>query len=388
MTGTIIVAGAGIGGLMAALTLARSGYDVQVLERAEAFGEIGAGLQLGPNATRILARWDLLDSLSTDMAEPREICIMDAMSGKRLAVIPLGDRFVQRFGAPYRVIHRADLHRALLEACEVAPGIALESGRDVTGFDARTDAVTVQCAGGAHYEADALIGADGLRSAVRAGLLADGPPRFADHTAYRTLVPAEAMPAGSALNASVLWAGPRFHVVHYPLRSGQVFNLVAICADGWRGENWTEQAGTEEVLRQFSGACPALQDLLRAGPDYRKWALADRRPAARWSQGRVTLLGDAAHPVLPYLAQGAAMAIEDADCLAACLSRAEGAFEAAFRTYEAARRPRTARLARASRGQAGVYHARGIKRLARDLFMRYQTPEQWYNRLDWIYSGP
>ncbi len=387
-TGTILVAGGGIGGLMAALALAKSGLKSLVLERAEAFTEIGAGVQLGPNATRLLAKWQVLDRLAGDLVAPDEVRVMDAPSGRTIGRIPLGLQFKERFGAPYQVVHRADLHRALFTACTQQPEITLKTGVSVSGYTQSADGVALHGVDGRVFKADALIAADGLRSVLREQMLGDGTPDFAGHTAYRALLPRDAMPADCAWNAAALWASPGGHLVHYPISGGERFNIVAITASRWRGEGWNEKATGNEVLEQFRNACPQLRSILEAGRDYRKWSLADRPPVHNWSEGRVTLLGDAAHPVLPYLAQGAAMAIEDADCIAESLEQAGGDAERAFALYEAARRPRTAQLYKASRFQGGIYHAGGIKRLIRNQIMQRQSADQWYKRVDWIYSGP
>lgn len=383
-----LIAGGGIGGLMAALTLARSGFSAHVLERAEVFGEVGAGLQLGPNATRILAKWGLQDHLEADLVAPEAVRIMDGVGGNPVAEMPLGDRFTKRFGSPYQVIHRADLHSALLNACSREAGIVLETGVTAIRFEQSAEDVTVFTSEGRAIPGRALIGADGIRSAVRQQLLGDGEPLFANHTAYRALIPRDAMPEDCAWNAAALWAAPGCHLVHYPLRAGRQFNVVAISTSAWRGEGWSETASSDEVLEEFGRVCPQIERILKAAEEIRKWALADRPPARTWSAGRVTLLGDAAHPVLPYLAQGAAMAIEDADQLAECLKNDASDPEAAFDRYQSVRQPRTTRLYKASRYQGDVYHAGGFKRLIRNQIMGRLRAEQWYKRVAWIYDTP
>ena len=383
----ILIAGGGIGGLMAALTLARSGFNAHVLERAEAFGEVGAGLQLGPNATRILTKWGLQGHLEADLVAPQAVRIMDGVDGEPVAEMPLGDQFTKRFGSPYQVIHRADLHRALLEACGREASVVLETGVSAIRFEQDADGVTIFTSEGRAVPGHALIGADGIRSAVRQQLLGDGEPDYANHTAYRATLPRDAMPADCAWDAAALWTAPGCHLVHYPIRGGRDFNMVAISTSTWRGTGWSETASSAEVLAEFGKVCPQIEGLLSAPGEIRKWALADRPPADNWTAGRVTLLGDAAHPVLPYLAQGAAMAIEDTDRLATCLKDAGGEPEAAFKRYEALRQPRTARLRKASRVQGGVYHAGGIKRLIRNQIMKRLSAEQWYNRVAWIYDS-
>ena len=264
----------------------------------------------------------------------------------------------------------------------------LETGVSTIRFEQDGEGVTIFTSEGRAVPGHALIGADGIRSAVRQQLLGDGEPDYANHTAYRATLPREAMPPDCDWNAAALWTAPGCHLVHYPVRGGRDFNMVAISSSTWRGEGWSETASADEVLAEFGQVCPQIERLLKAPGEIRKWALADRPPADTWSAGRVTLLGDAAHPVLPYLAQGAAMAIEDADRLASCLKEAGGDPETAFKRYEATRQPRTARLQKASRAQGDIYHAGSIKRIVRNQIMKRLSADQWYNRVAWIYDGP
>ena len=384
----ILIAGGGIGGLAAALTLAKSGYAVHVLEQAREFSEIGAGLQLGPNANKVLRKWGVLDILEPDLVAPDELRFMDGVSDQVIGQIPLGQSFVDRFGAPYYVAHRGDLHRALFKACETQSGIRLETGISLEAYEQDESGVTVRTADGQTLRGLALIGADGLWSKVRAQMLGDGAPDFANHTTYRTLLKPEEMPESTRWNAATLWAGPNTHLVHYPISGRRYYNIVATFCSDWQNTGWNEPGDKDELLHEFRKDCPRALDILRAGTSYRKWAIADRRPAKRWVDGRVALLGDAAHPVLQYFAQGAAMAIEDADRLAESLKETDGRIDAALDIYQAARQPRTAKLRDESRYLGGIYHARGIKRFFRNRVMRRQTPENWYNRVEWVYSGP
>ncbi len=384
----VIVAGGGIGGLAVAVTLGKSGYRVHVLEQARELSEIGAGIQLGPNAGRMLAKWGILDHLADDLVRPDELKMMDATIDMEIGVIPLGEDFIERFGGPYYVAHRGDLHKALHTVARSLDGVTIETRQTVNGYEQDEDSVSVYTTDGRRLEGRALIGADGLRSTVRERMLNDGPPDFVNHTTYRTLLDPEQMPADVAWNAATLWAGPGTHLVHYPLRGRRCYNIVATYCSDWRNEGWNEPGDKQELLYHFRRSAPRVRAVLEAGTSFRKWALADRKPAARWSAGRVTLLGDAAHPVLQYYAQGAAMALEDADCLAETLKMTQGNFAAAFSLYEVARRPRTTRLYHDSRYLGSVYHARGIRRLARNLMMRRLTPEAWYDRVAWIYEGP
>lgn len=384
----ILIAGGGIGGLAAALMLAKTGHTVHVLEQAREFSEIGAGLQLGPNANKVLRKWGVLDILEPDLVAPDELRFMDGVSDQVIGQIPLGQSFVDRFGAPYYVAHRGDLHRALFKTCEGQSAITLETGISLEAYEQDDAGVTVRTSDGRTLSASALIGADGLWSKVRAQMLGDGAPDFANHTTYRTLLKPEDMPESTRWNAATLWAGPNTHLVHYPISGRRYYNIVATFCSDWRNVGWNEPGDKDELLHEFRKDCPRALDILKAGTSYRKWAIADRPPAKRWIDGRIALLGDAAHPVLQYFAQGAAMAIEDADRLAESLKETGGRFNAAFGLYEAARQPRTAKLRDESRYLGGIYHARGIKRFFRNRVMQRQKPEDWYNRVEWVYSGP
>jgi salicylate hydroxylase len=384
----IIIAGGGIGGLAAALTLARSGHTVKLFEQASEFSEIGAGLQLGPNANRLLRKWGVHEILEPDLVAPAELRMMDGVSDQVIGQIPLGKAFEERFGAPYYVAHRGDLHRALHTACSRRQEISLETQQAVERYEQSDTDVTVHLKSGDTHRAAALIGADGLWSKVRAQVLADGPPTFANHTTYRTLLTPDEMPDDASWNAATLWAGPNTHLVHYPISGRRHYNIVATVCSDWRNEGWNEPGDKDELLWHFRKGCDRVRRILDAGTSYRKWALADRTPVTRWTDGRVALLGDAAHAVLQYFAQGAAMALEDAECLAESLKTHDGDVAEALSSYAGTRQPRTAKLHQESRYLGGVYHARGIKRFFRNRIMRRQTPEQWYGRVGWVYSGP
>mgnify|MGYP002713072804 CR=1 FL=1 len=383
-----VVAGGGIGGLAVALTLARQGHHVQLFEQARQFSEIGAGLQLGPNAIRLLRKWGVLADLQPHLIAPDELRMMDGLSGKPVGIIPLGATFVERFQAPYYVAYRTDLHRALLSACRARPNIRLEEGQAVSGFEQDGDGVVTHTRQGRSERARALIGADGLRSTLRQLIVGDGDPTFANHTCYRTLLKPDEMPQDSAWHAATLWAGRGTHLVHYPIAGGSLYNIVATVTSDWRHDGWNEPGDKAELLHHFRHNCAQSRRILDAGQSYRKWALADRAPVTGWSKGRVTLLGDAAHPVLQYYAQGAAMALEDADCLAELIARHGDNIQTAFALYEQERQPRTARLYHEARKLGELYHATGIKRLLRNLIMPRTPPDKWYEKVSWIYAGP
>ncbi|MGH6935620.1 MAG: FAD-dependent monooxygenase, partial [Methylocella sp.] len=380
-----VIAGAGIGGLCTALCLARGGWRVSLYEKAKVLEETGAGLQLSPNASAILERLGLIARLAPLALRPKAIRIRRARDGATLAMMPLDDAD-RRWGAPYLVVHRADLQRALLEAIARESSIKLETGAVVAGFASGENFVAVAIEqGGARLKAagDCLIGADGVRSFVRQRLGADSA-KFSGRTAWRaTIDSARASPA-MRREETILWLGRKAHLVHYPLCGGAVINVVAIVDESFRPngpEFWSSPGDRSFLGARFSGWHEAARDLLRAAPDWRKWPLFDCNPIASWTAGRVALMGDAAHPMLPFLAQGAAQAIEDADALGEVLTRGQN-IETSLRAYQEARWPRAARVQRASRRQAKIYHLAGPAALLRDLALR-ALGQQILARYDW-----
>jgi len=306
----VVIAGGGIGGLACALALALKGFQALVLEQAQEFGEIGAGIQLAPNA------WSALDALKVGEDVKREavfierLLMMDGLSGETVIEIPLDASFRERYGNPYAVTHRADIHRSLLDACKArADALELRTHSRVTGFDLESDGVSVMLADGARVAAAALIGADGWRSTVRESIVGDGEPPMSGHMCYRAVLAAEDMPRALRWPAATLWAGPNTHVVHYPLRGWKLFNLVATVVREHAGSGHNEEAPPEEVLPLFARNCDTPLSLLRVPRAFRRWMLRFREPVESWSRGPVTLLGDAAHLMLQYFAQGAAMAM-------------------------------------------------------------------------------
>jgi len=387
---TVIVAGAGIGGLTAALALAQRGFEVTLFEAAPRLEEIGAGLQLSPNAARVLVALGLEARLTPHVVSPEHLVVRSARSGRLLAQAPLGANVAQRYGAPYWVIHRGDLQAALREAVAATPAITLELGTRVEGFAARDGGVAVSASQGAQSrEAQglALIAADGLWSTLRQRLGHRAAPRAAGHTAWRTLVPTEAAPRSLTVPAVNLWLGHDAHLVHYPVKAGRMINVVAIVDDDWREPGWNTPGATRELLDRFAAEHwhASARNLLAAAEHWQKWALFDCTPLSAWGDGPVTLLGDAAHPMLPYLAQGAAMAIEDAAVLAVCLGRDRDA-PAALQRYEASRLPRTTRVQRDARHNGTVYHMRGAAAVLRSLGLIAMGGDRLISRYDWLYG--
>ena len=388
---SVVVAGGGLGGLTTALALARRGCAVTVVERAPALSEAGAGVQLSPNATRVLRRLGVLDRIAPGATRPDEVRIRRFRDGDTIARVPLGDAAERRYGAPFLLAHRADVQAALLGAVGQEPLIALALGESVTDFTVADTAVrlTLQAGGDGHraIEAAGLVGADGLRSLVRVRLGDTALPRFSGRLAWRALVPARDAPAMAGQAASQLWLGPHAHLVHYPVRGGTLVNVVAIVdgAPEAGAEDWARPGDGATLLARFSGWDRQAHALLAAAESWRVWPLFDRPALPRWSAGPVTLLGDAAHPMLPFLAQGAAQAIEDAGALGEAWSAARP-FAAVALAYERRRRPRATRVQRDSARQGAVYHLTGAFALARDTTMRLLGPERMAARYDWLYA--
>jgi 3-hydroxybenzoate 6-monooxygenase len=381
---SFLIAGGGIAGLAAALAVARAGHAASVLEQAPVFEEVGAGLQLGPNAVKSLKRLGAWDAVAPLAYAPERIQIRDGHSGATLLDLTLGSGFAQRFGEPYRVIHRADLLAGLLAVARSSSEIALKSGKRLSGFTESDQSVVAETVSGETFQGTALIGADGIRSAVRQRLIGDTPPHFAAQVLFRALVPFSNM-TGVDASAVTLWLCRGAHMVHYPVSAGRSLNIVAVTSGFWRDEGWSTQAEPDKVLPNFGECAPALASLLRLPNTWMKWAGFRHDPAPFWSKGRVTLIGDAAHPMLPFLAQGAAMAVEDAAVLSCTLSAGAEVREA-FRTYERARRAHASRVVRSSNRQASIYHASGLLRLVRNAAFRFLGEGAFLSRMAWLYG--
>ncbi len=385
-----VIAGAGIGGLCASLCLARGGWRVSLYEKAKVLEETGAGLQLSPNASEVLRRLGVIERLTPFALRPKAIKIRRARDGATLAVMLLDDA-ERRWGAPYLVVHRADLQRVLLEAIARESSIKLQTGAAVAGFASGENSVAIAIEQGVvrlKAVGDCLIGADGVRSFVRQRLGADSA-RFSGRTAWRAKVEAARVPDAMRREETTLWLGRKAHLVHYPLRGGAIINVVAVvdevfCPDG--ADFWSSAADRSFLEARFSGWAEAALKLLRVAPDWRKWPLFDCKPIASWVAGRVALMGDAAHPMLPFLAQGAAQAIEDAGALGEVLTCGQY-IEESLCAYQEARRPRAARVQLESRRQAKIYHLAGPAALLRDMALRALGPQKILARYDWLYDA-
>jgi 3-hydroxybenzoate 6-monooxygenase len=386
----VLVLGGGIGGLAAALALARQGCRVRLYEQASELKEIGAGIQLGPNVYHMFEVLGLTAAIERWSAHPENLVMMDALTGEEVTRLPVGNEaFRKRFrGYPYGVIHRGDLYQVLLEACRAERGIELNENRRGLDFEERGERVVLQMEGGEAVEGACLVGADGLWSKVRARILGDGKPRVSGHIAYRAVLKRAEVPDDLWQNNVVLWAGPKTHLVHYPLRRGELYNLVAVFHSDRVEEGWDAYGDTGELRRKFEHERPEVKRLLEKINVWKMWVLCDREPTRHWSRGRVTLLGDAAHPTLQYLAQGANMAIEDAVVLAAYARIHAFDWERAFRSYEDARYKRTARVQITSRYYGDAYHAAGVVRELRNDLLAPRTggaPE--FGGMAWLYDG-
>ncbi len=387
---TVIVAGAGIGGLTVGLALARKGFPVAILEAAQQLEAVGAGIQLSPNAARVLIELGLGDRLAPHVVTPGAIRVLQARSGREIVRIPLQDA-VLRYGAPYWVVHRGDLQCALLDEIHGASDLVVRLGISVVNHIAHADAgvtVLAKTTSGVLIEEHgrALVGADGLWSAVRQSLGLGQAPRFRLRTAWRTMVPAERVAAEWLQPLTILWLGPDAHLVHYPLRNGGAINVVAIVRDDAELRGWSAAGARGALLARFAHWHPTAAAILSAAENWQGWSLYDLPPLPCWGSGAVTLLGDAAHAMLPFLAQGGAMAIEDAAVLADELARSGDDAPRALRAYESRRQARTARAVRESARNGRIYHLKGPLAVARNLVMRSLGSERLLHHYDWLYE--
>jgi 3-hydroxybenzoate 6-monooxygenase len=381
----ILVAGGGIGGLAAALALTRQGYAVKVLEQAPQLGEIGAGIQLGPNAFAAFDALGIGEKARGRAVYTEEMVMHDALDETLVGRIPTGELFRKRFGNPYAVIHRADVHKSLLEGAQESERIEVLTSTTVQRVDQDDDGVTVHDSNGGKHRGVALIGADGVKSAVRRQYVGD-QARVSGHVVYRAVVDKKDFPLDLQWNAASIWVGPNCHLVHYPLRGGEQYNVV-VTFHSREKEEWSVREGSrEEVQSYFEGICARARQLIDLPKDWKRWATADREPIGQWTYGRVTLLGDAAHPTLQYLAQGACMALEDGVTLGEALRVNGGDFGRAFAHYERSRIARTARVVLSAREMGRIFHAKGVERLVRNELWNGRTPERFYDAVEWLYG--
>jgi 2-polyprenyl-6-methoxyphenol hydroxylase-like FAD-dependent oxidoreductase len=381
----VLVAGGGIGGLAAALALVRQGFQVKVLEQAPEIAEIGAGIQLGPNA------FHAFDSLGVgDKTRARAVftdCMVmhDAIDEYQVAKIPTGEAFRKRFGNPYAVIHRVDVHLSLLEGAQETGEVDFLTSTRIERVEQDDDGVTAFDHKGNAHRGVALIGADGVRSVVRAQYVND-PPRITGHVVYRSVIDKKDFPKDLQWNAASIWVGPNCHLVHYPLRGGEQYNVVVTFHSRNKEEWGVTEGSPEEVQSYFQDICPRARQLIDLPKQWKRWATADREPIGQWSFGRATLLGDAAHPTTQYMAQGACMALEDAVTLGEALRVHNNDFTKAFDLYQRSRVTRTARIVLSGREMGRIYHAKGVERLVRNDLWKGRSAERFYDAMEWLYG--
>jgi len=389
---SIVIAGGGIGGLSTAMGLANRGFKVTVLEQAPEFGEVGAGIQIGPNAFHAMDYLGVGDECRAKAIYIDNLVMMDAVSGDNVAKIPVDGPFRERFGNPYAVVHRADLHGVFADACVAHPNVTMLTNVRVIGYETTDNGAQVMTSDGDIYAGDAVIGCDGVRSKIRemmtGGEAAGDHLRTSGHVAYRSVLPIEEMPEELRWNAATLWAGPKCHLVHYPLQGWKTFNIVATFQTEISDVGTNEPGTREEILKRFGKIADLPLSLLQKPKNWRRWVLADRDPIENWTDGNVTLLGDAAHPTHQYYAQGACMAMEDAVCMADRLDKANGDFNAAFLDYQKNRMTRVYRVVLTSR-EIGkhLYHPSGMHRQIRNEVMRAKSADDWYDIVQWLYGG-
>ncbi len=384
----IIIVGGGLGGLTTALALARHGRFARVLEGAPQFGAIGYGIQFGPNVFHVLDRLGLMEQVLAVSDSPPAVLMIDALTGKELIRVPTGASFRARFKYPYIIVHRIDLHNVLLDACRNNDKVELLPDAMATGFEDRGDSVGVTTADGRSFSGAAIVAADGVRSLFRQKLIGDGDPRPIGYVAHRTIVPMAELKVDVPRDCVALWGGPGLHIVQYPLRHNTLFNIVAVFRTSTHGDKGDVASYRAELEHTYRKAHPSMRGLLAMMDLGRRWQIGDRAPVRHWHKGRVVLLGDAAHPPLQSLAQGACMAIEDGLCLGELIEDTDGDFPAAFRRFETARLLRTARVQLESRSLWDFYHLdEGIARDVRNATVADWDEAYLYQCLSWLYAG-
>ena len=383
----IYVVGAGLGGVAAALGLARKGWNVRIIEATPELGVIGYGIQLGPNVFPMFRRLGVEEAVLKHAHFPPNVLMLDALTAKEIVQVPAGDSFRARFGDPYVAIHRVDLHGVLLDAARAMPNVEILPSTEFASYENLDDRVLIKTTDGRSFEAAAVIGSDGIGSMVRQQMVGEEAPRPIGYVAHRTIVPMEQVSKEIGRDEVILWGGPGFHIVQYPLRNRSLFNIVAV----FQTENLYERADEETyrrvLMETYASAHPLMHDMLAMMDLKRRWVIADRDPIRGWSDGRVVLLGDAAHPTLQSFAQGACMAIEDAVVLAEYIDMTKGDYARAFKTYERGRSLRTARIILESRSLWEFYHLRGIAADVRNQACADRTEDDMFRCLAWIYDG-
>jgi salicylate hydroxylase len=383
---TILIAGGGMGGLATAIALANHGIESVVLEQAETFSEVGAGIQIGPNGMLVLEQLGVAKHLADRGAYPESIRIFDGLNGARLNEVPLGAFAAARYGAPYRIFHRAELQAALLDTARAMPQIGIVNGFRVKDFAETESTVTVRSVGGKEQSGELLVGADGLWSRVRRQIYPNITPTFYGKSAWRTVVDADKAPAPFSDKAVGLWMAPDAHLVHYPVMGGRKINLVAVITEKFDKVGWANDGASAELLRHYDHWTALPRQLLHSVGGWQKWALFTLERVPRWSRGRVVLLGDAAPPPIPFLAQGGVMAIEDAYTLAMQLDAHRTDHTAAFQLYEKSRRDRAYHVMEVAHKLGKIYHMHGPMRLARNFVLSHKKSEKLLAEYDWLYG--
>jgi salicylate hydroxylase len=382
---SVLIAGGGIGGIAAALALVRQGYRVQVFEQAPEIGEIGAGIQLGPNAFHAFDALGVGEKMRSRAVYTDFMVMHDALDGYQVGKIPTDEKFRQRFGNPYAVIHRADVHLSLLEGAQETGEVEIFTSTRIDRIEQSDAGVSVFDQNGRRFDGVALIGADGVKSAVRQQYVGD-PARVTGHVVYRAVVDKNEFPDELKWNAASIWVGPNCHLVHYPLRGGEQYNVVVTFHSRQQEEWGITEGSKEEVQSYFQGISPKARQLIDLPKSWKRWATADRDPIGQWSYGRVTLLGDAAHPTTQYMAQGACMAMEDGVTLGEALRVHANDWTRALDLYQRSRVARTARIVLSSREMGRIYHAKGVERLVSNDLWRGRAPERFYDAMAWLYG--
>lgn len=381
----VLVSGGGIGGLAAALALVRQGFKVQVFEQAPEIGEIGAGIQLGPNAFHAFDALDVGDKARGRAVYTDYMVMHDALDGSMVGKIETGEAFRKRFNNPYAVIHRVDVHLSLLEGAQETGKVEFFTNTRIVKAEQDGDVVTVTDQNGKRWSGQALIGADGGKSVIREQYVND-PPRITGHVVYRAVVDKKDFPENLRWNAASLWAGPKCHLVHYPLRGGEQYNVVVTFHSRDKEEWGVTEGSKEEVESYFQGIAPIARQLIELPKSWKRWATADKEPIGTWVFGRVAILGDAAHPTTQYLAQGACMAMEDAVTLGEALRVNQNDWSKALALYQRSRVARTARIVLSAREMGRLYHAEGVERLVRNSLWKGRSQERFYDAIEWLYG--